>query len=226
MYKRFSLFFFLVVSHAVYGQSDSIRTINTYLGMNITRIEVGDIELQIMRKLNNAFTFGISAGYDFNFLDKMFSNDYGTRNDLTFPTQSMEQINSPERRYWWGQGIAGRMHIDYMFSAKGSHQHFISLEGLLKERDYTAHYFGEQRVVFLESADQIIGGLTLYYGTNHKENKHLIYRIHYGFGFRTLKSNVRRPAYTYDNKNYPPIEKNYMLTIPSIHFGLTILTGF
>jgi len=214
--------FTLVFYQTVYSQTDSIKTKTNYIGSNITRMIVGDFELEIRHRLNKDIMVGISAGYDFNFLDPMFSHSEGLDKEF-YTSVSVESQTNPESRYMWGEGIAARVHVDYTFPSKGEREHFISFEGLWKERNYTDHHFGEARWVISESAEQTIKGFTLYYGTNRKINKHLIYRFHTGIGFRVLNSKIKRPEYTFDGVYHDPSEFPYKLTIPSLHLGVTML---
>lgn len=224
MKKTTFLCLFLVLNLAGYSQSDSLKKNNNYIGINITRMTVGDFELEMMHQLSNRFIVGIAAGYDFNFPDKLFKEDYNKTE--TFESESEEQRTGTDRRYFWGQGFAARLHIDYTFAVKQDRMQFISLEGLWKERNYTDHFFGEDRLVYLESADQTIKGLTLYYGSNYKLKKQFVLQIHTGIGFRVLNSNVSRPGYNFQGIDYPPSKLTEEVALPSIHLGVTILKNF
>lgn len=219
MIKSYLTFAFLFFFQAINGQSDSLMKHNIYIGFNVLRMTVGDIEMQVMYRISQKFTIGVSGGYDFNFLDYKESTT-----DSTHRSGSIEGESNETSRYLYGNGAAFRFNIDYNFvSPKKKLERFISIEALIKQRNYENYHFNRYPFVIVESGEQKIYGLTFYYGTHYSLNKIMILRLHWGIGVRYLNSDIHRPAFIYEGQQWPETNFNYKWAFPSLHFGLTLI---
>lgn len=219
--KNFIFFCILLITciKSGFGQYDTLEKYKLYAGLNLLRIAAGDIESQFHINYNDKFTLGIAAGYDFNFLDYMEPTD-----DTVHHSISKEESNKENSRYLYGKGAVLRIYFDYAFPTHNNRQHFISLEALLKKRNYINYPFGDNVYVYQESANQNILGLTAYYGTNYSINKSLTLRFYYGIGFRYLDSHITRPADYVMGYYRPERHFIYNMIIPSLHIGIAIFS--
>ena len=188
------------------------------IGFNLTKLVTGDLEFLFIHQSDQHFSIGGSLGYDFNFLDKgLYHHDI----DFQKRMESKEEQTDAYMRYFFGKGPVARINFDYNFNVKKNRQHFFSLEFMLKIRNYRDHFFGDM-IVYLENADQQIFGISIFKGSNYF-NKKSIGRFYYGFGFRSMNSQISRPEFIDGSYNIPPQHFNYYLIIPSVHIGFSFL---
>jgi hypothetical protein len=101
---------------------------------------------------------------------------------------------------------------------------FAAIEFLYKLRNYRNHSFGENGFVFLESGDQNIFGISLYFETYEKISSRFLWKYSWGFGFRMLNGDITRPEYYFDNRLWPETRFSQKIFMPSIHLGISFLT--
>ena len=193
-----------------------------FLGMNVTHVIAGDLELYAMYQLGKRHSLMLCAGYDFNTLD--FGRHLDEEDQLDH-MESKEQETGVESRYLWGRGPAFRIGYDFRFPVRPTSGIFISAVVMMKIRNYEHYSFGEigGGLLHSESADQKIFGLSILAGYEIQHNI-ICLKPHIGAGVRLLQSHIHRPAIIsynqvyYEETNYT--EEHYY---PALHLGFTVL---
>ena len=218
----------MIVSVNCFAQSDSKDEKEFYVGANIPRLFANDYEVQVSYRLSKKIILGLSGGYDFNAGEKYFVDAEPVADTTNWKPQlgglSYEGENNETSRYFYGKGLALRAFVEnlYVNKRRKHEQRFCSVEVIFKVRNYD-NYWYQQNIRFLESANQNIYGLSVFWGRNVLLGNHFSLKIFNGFGIRYLSSNITRPGYLKYNDWVPENKFTYARPFPVIQLGLVLV---